>query len=233
MDACWIWQHEIGFQVRSTHREIFWNQTDIRLYLPFSDWFETKRTVVWFQINRKMINTIWCRFELIRFLWRQKMCNSGPWIARGNGGNCSTTAQCAQRGNQPSGVELAEGRAALGIMGFNLKAPYCYGGPHSTIELKDLRGALNYVLIMLRDHLVSWTSFLDVNSDSFLEGVKACRMYRSNDKEKRLRFEAYKTLMWQCRRSNADLLSGYSWLTHCKGVFTERGGWRGRSPPHP
>ena len=55
----------------SAHREIIFqillNNTDIRLYLPFSDWFETKRTSVWFQINRKMVNIIWFRFDLIRF----------------------------------------------------------------------------------------------------------------------------------------------------------------------
>jgi len=38
------------------------------MYLPFSDWFGTKRTSVWFQINRKMLNTIWFRVDLIRFL---------------------------------------------------------------------------------------------------------------------------------------------------------------------
>ena len=44
-----------------TQRNIFQvllNQTEIRLYLPLSDWFGTKRTSVWFKINRKMINTI-------------------------------------------------------------------------------------------------------------------------------------------------------------------------------
>ena len=43
------------------------NQTEIRLslYLPFYDWFGTKRTSVWFQIIRKMVNTIWIWFEII------------------------------------------------------------------------------------------------------------------------------------------------------------------------
>ena len=49
------------------HFEILLNQTNIRLYLPFSDWFGTKRMSVWFVSNRKMINTIWFRFDLIRF----------------------------------------------------------------------------------------------------------------------------------------------------------------------
>ena len=49
--------------------EIVLNQTEIRLYLPFSDWFGTQtyvRTFV-FQINGEMVNTIWFRFDLIRF----------------------------------------------------------------------------------------------------------------------------------------------------------------------
>ena len=37
------------------------------MYLPLSDWFLTKRTSVWFQINRKMVNTIWFWVDLIRF----------------------------------------------------------------------------------------------------------------------------------------------------------------------
>ena len=68
-----------------THRNIFailLNQTEIWFYLQFSDSFGTKRTFFWFlplcdyfgtkrtsvcfQINRKMVNTIWFRFDLIR-----------------------------------------------------------------------------------------------------------------------------------------------------------------------
>jgi len=48
--------------------EILLNQTEIRLYLPFFDWFGTKRTSVWFHINQKMVNTICFRFDLMRFL---------------------------------------------------------------------------------------------------------------------------------------------------------------------
>ena len=47
--------------------KILSNQTEIRLYLPFSYWFRTKQTSVWFQINRKMVNTIWFLFGLMRF----------------------------------------------------------------------------------------------------------------------------------------------------------------------
>ena len=49
--------------------EILIDQTEIILYLPFSDWFGTEWVTVWFRINRKMVNTIWFRFDLIRFLW--------------------------------------------------------------------------------------------------------------------------------------------------------------------
>ena len=59
---------------RTAHREILLNQTEIRLYLPFSDWFGTKQTYVWFQINRRMINTIWFRFYLIRFRKNFSVC---------------------------------------------------------------------------------------------------------------------------------------------------------------
>ena len=41
--------------------------TGIRLYLPFSDWFRTKRNSVWCHINRKMVNTMYFRFDSIRF----------------------------------------------------------------------------------------------------------------------------------------------------------------------
>ena len=47
--------------------EILLNKSEIRLYFPFSDWFGSKRTSVWFQINRRMVNTIWFQFDLIRF----------------------------------------------------------------------------------------------------------------------------------------------------------------------
>ena len=52
--------------------QILLNQIKIRLYLPRTDWFETRRTLsVWFQINRCMVNTIWFQLDLIRF---QKRC---------------------------------------------------------------------------------------------------------------------------------------------------------------
>ena len=44
-----VWMH--------AHREFFFkislNETEIRLYLPFSDWFVSKQTSTWIQINWK------------------------------------------------------------------------------------------------------------------------------------------------------------------------------------
>ena len=54
--------------------KILTNLTEIRLYYNFPIDLEPNRRLfgswssVWFQINRKMVNTIWFRFDLIRFL---------------------------------------------------------------------------------------------------------------------------------------------------------------------
>ena len=58
--------------------EILLNQTEIRLYLPFSDLFGTKKTSAWFRINRKMLNTIWFRYDLVRF--RKDFSGCGSFI---------------------------------------------------------------------------------------------------------------------------------------------------------
>ena len=50
----------------ATLREILSNQPEIRLYLPCPGRFGTKRTSVWLQIDRKMVNTIWFWFDSIR-----------------------------------------------------------------------------------------------------------------------------------------------------------------------
>ena len=47
--------------------EILLNQIEIRLCLAFYDRFGTKWMSDWLQINRKMVNTIWYRFDMIRF----------------------------------------------------------------------------------------------------------------------------------------------------------------------
>ena len=45
--------------------------SEIRLYLPFSDWFGTEQKFVRFEINRKMVNTIWFGFDSARFWFLQ------------------------------------------------------------------------------------------------------------------------------------------------------------------
>ena len=63
---------------RCTQRNIFeilLIQPEIRLYLPFSDWFGTKRTFVWFQTIQKMVNTIWVLADLIRFRKYFSVCS--------------------------------------------------------------------------------------------------------------------------------------------------------------
>ena len=62
--------------------EILLNPPEIRLYLPFSDWFGSKRTVsVGIQVNRKMVNTatIWFQVDLIRFRKDFSACGEWKW----------------------------------------------------------------------------------------------------------------------------------------------------------
>ena len=60
--------------------EFLLNQTELRLYLALSDSFGTKRTSVWFQIYRKMLNTIWFRFDLIR-IPKKILCQWGSRLS--------------------------------------------------------------------------------------------------------------------------------------------------------
>ena len=48
-----------GLYTRRNIFQILSNQTEIRLYLPLSDWFWIKLTSVWFQINRSMVKIFW------------------------------------------------------------------------------------------------------------------------------------------------------------------------------
>ena len=63
-----------SWQTQRNLFEILLNQPEIRLYLQISDWFGTKWTSVWFQINRKMVNTIWFLVDLIIFREKKKFC---------------------------------------------------------------------------------------------------------------------------------------------------------------
>ena len=54
-----------------------------QIVFTISDHFKTKRTSVWFQINRIMVNTIWFRLDFIRFLKDFSVCgrkDSHDWI---------------------------------------------------------------------------------------------------------------------------------------------------------
>ena len=70
--------------------EILINQPEIRLYLPFSGWFGSKRTSVWIQIIQRMVNTIWFRVDLSRFRKYFSVCthillaSSFPWADEAN-----------------------------------------------------------------------------------------------------------------------------------------------------
>ena len=73
---------ESKFEIPHDQRNLFEvliNQTKIRFYLAFSNWFGTKRTSVRFQINRKLVNTIWFRFDVIEF-WKDSLCV--PYLER-------------------------------------------------------------------------------------------------------------------------------------------------------
>ena len=75
-----------GVSFSYTHRiffEILLNQTEISLFLPFFRLiWNSKQMSVWFQINRKMVNTIWFLFDLTRFRKDFSVCttNNGPNI---------------------------------------------------------------------------------------------------------------------------------------------------------
>ena len=62
-----------NFYLNNTQRNVFeilLNQTEITLYLPCTDWFGTANVHCAFAVlnkSRKMVNTIWFWFDLIRF----------------------------------------------------------------------------------------------------------------------------------------------------------------------
>ena len=126
-----------------THREILFNQTEIRLYLPFSDWFGTKRTVsVWFQIDREMLNTIWFRFDLIRFGKDFSVCRT--CVTSTN--RFFRSSSCTDVTTEPEYRLLKQQRSNVysvsAIRGAQLRASLKPPVHHSTIVLKVLRGPL-------------------------------------------------------------------------------------------
>ena len=64
---CNIFQSGLGAVTQRNLFEILLDQPEFRLYLLYANWFGTKRTSVWLQINRKMVNTIRFHSELARF----------------------------------------------------------------------------------------------------------------------------------------------------------------------
>ena len=56
--------------------QILFSQTEIRLYLPFSNWVGSKRTSIWFQFNRKIVNTIRFRVDLIKLRKNFTVCTT-------------------------------------------------------------------------------------------------------------------------------------------------------------
>ena len=77
--CCTSWQ-----QTQRNFSGVLLNQHEIRLHLPFSDWIGSKRSFVWIQINRKMVNKIWFRLDLIRF-WKKLLCVYGGESVSGFG----------------------------------------------------------------------------------------------------------------------------------------------------
>ena len=82
---------QMFFHTQRNISKILLHQIKIRLCLPFSGWFGTKRASTLFQINRKMVYTIWFQFDLMRFrkdfpvctVYTREKCNSVPgWINR-------------------------------------------------------------------------------------------------------------------------------------------------------
>ena len=67
----WAYAKSVDCCTQRNLFQILVNQPEIGLYLPFSDWFGTQTDIVrlLFQINRKMVNTIWFRFDLLKLLW--------------------------------------------------------------------------------------------------------------------------------------------------------------------
>ena len=77
-----IFWETIFLRRKYTQRNIFevlLNQPEIRLYLPFSDWFGSKRTSVWIKIYRIMVNTIWNQVDILRFRKNFSVCNHDTW----------------------------------------------------------------------------------------------------------------------------------------------------------
>ena len=72
--SVWVRDLQLNMYTPRHFFEILLNQSEIRLYLPFPNRFGYKRSSVFIQINRKMVNEIWFRFDLIRFRKNVSVC---------------------------------------------------------------------------------------------------------------------------------------------------------------
>ena len=81
---------------RGAHRAIFpksyWIKPKSDCSYHFFDWLWTKQTVVCFQMNRHMINTIWFRFDSRRF--RNKLSVYTVACGHGRKRACPISARC-------------------------------------------------------------------------------------------------------------------------------------------
>ena len=72
-------QSELLENIHTHTEKFFWillNQSKIRLYLPFSDWFGSKRNSVWIQFNRKMVNAIWFPVDFTKLKKYSHVCTN-------------------------------------------------------------------------------------------------------------------------------------------------------------
>ena len=69
-----------SYTYRNLHTETYFrnrikSNRNLIVFLPCTDWFGIKRTLsLRFQINLKMVNTIWFRFDLARFWTHFSVC---------------------------------------------------------------------------------------------------------------------------------------------------------------
>ena len=100
------------------------------MYLPFSDWYVSQRTCPFvFQINRKMVNTIWFRVALKRF--------------RKDFSVCTIKAMARVFRTLRMIGKHSEIITSFGIIGGpNEVPPWNFSDHYSTIILKGLRGPL-------------------------------------------------------------------------------------------
>ena len=111
-----------------------WNQTVFIIIRLIG----TKRTSVWFHINRKMVNTIWFLFDLIRF---RKLCvYTDAWLQKHKFAVGETIY--IQRAMHIY-IKLYKCIATVSIMGTQFRAPL---EPRNTIMLWGSRRALNSMM---------------------------------------------------------------------------------------